>query len=314
MKKNIFITGATGFLGVRLVEFLSKNKNLVLFCLIRDKKKKLLLPNKSNVKFVYGDINNKNLHLLVPKKIDTIFHLAALQRNSNYKLCYQVNVEGTRNIIKIAKHIKVKKIIFTSSVNTYLINKGAYAKTKILAENELKNSKIPTIIFKPALIFGPNDAAIAKMLKFIVKLPVVPVIGDGKKLEQPIYIEEIIELMSLCINREVSGHETYNAAGKDMVSFNNLLRILENALNKNKPPSFSNKKKKHLHLPFFMMITFAKLVELFFPKLGFTSEQMYHVNENTTMDLRKTWNTFTYKHYDLKETLEKLIQEKKYDL
>ena len=77
MKKNIFITGATGFLGVRLVEFLSKNKNLVLFCLIRDKKKKLLLPNKSNVKFVYGDINNKNLHLLVPKKIDTIFHLAA---------------------------------------------------------------------------------------------------------------------------------------------------------------------------------------------------------------------------------------------
>lgn len=142
------ITGATGYLGAFLVENLIKNH----YVLGTSKNKE---PN-----FYFLDITKIGSSLELPFAPNVIIHAAAI---SNVASCeqdpegaYLVNVEGTKNIIKLAERYQAS-IIFISSVASYH-NDTVYSKTKLLAENLIKQSSYGYEIIRLSMTFGlsPN--------------------------------------------------------------------------------------------------------------------------------------------------------------
>jgi dihydroflavonol-4-reductase len=162
IRKTVLVTGGTGKIGRKVVSLLL-TKNYHVYVLSRKHHK-----NKNNITYLTGDINS-NFDL---KKCDYFIHLAACLDGSDKKCCYSTNVEGTKNILKLAQKLKIKKLVYTSTISVFknsgqnirdeswkkVINTGNhYIDSKLHAEEEVKLSPVPTIIVYPTLVLDLKD-------------------------------------------------------------------------------------------------------------------------------------------------------------
>ena len=87
-KTNILVTGASGYVGKNLINFLSNNKNFNIFALQNKKNYK----NYKNIKFFKIDLTKKKIDEIIKDKVDVIFHLASIQGTMNfYKKTFDEN-------------------------------------------------------------------------------------------------------------------------------------------------------------------------------------------------------------------------------
>src|SRR5690554_4705470 len=126
----------------------------------------------------------KRIWLKLQKNVDFIIHLAAIippLADEKPELAFQVNVEGTKNLISVLEeHAKNAFFLYASSVSVYgdrlenpMIKVGdplqpsvgdEYAKTKILAENALQNSQLDWSIFRLSAIMGADNHKISGLM------------------------------------------------------------------------------------------------------------------------------------------------------
>jgi len=143
-KKNILVTGGTGSIGQALVKKAISDgaKHIKVFSNDENGlyELELDLGNKKNIDFIIGDIRDENTVKIITKKIDIIFHAAALKHVDRCELypieAFSVNVLGTKNIVKSAIDENVKHVISISTdkaVNPI----GVMGATKLLGEKLL---------------------------------------------------------------------------------------------------------------------------------------------------------------------------------
>ena len=177
MKKTIFITGANGFLGSRIVRLAIKKKFRVK-AFVR-KNSNLDNLKDLNVEICHGDLRDQNSILHHMRGSHIIFHVAADYRLWARKISeiYESNVFGTENILKVANKLGHEKFILTSSVATLGTNGdkpvdesssadfshmiGDYKKSKYIAEKiffeYVRNKQIKGIVLNPSTPIGPGD-------------------------------------------------------------------------------------------------------------------------------------------------------------
>lgn len=190
--KKVLVTGGSGFIGIHLVEKLKDLNYKVLNIDIKPPINNLNLELWCNTSVIDMTKFKRNVLDFAP---DYIVHLSAVTiQNSKTLEDFQVNIEGTRNLIKIANELTcLKKIIFTSTqyVNTpgnpfsefpsELIPYGFYGKSKLIGE-ELVNkyyTKHNWLIIRPATIWGPWHPILSNGLwKQILKRRYIHPSGD----------------------------------------------------------------------------------------------------------------------------------------
>ena len=117
--KIVLVTGATGFLGTRLIEKISNINGLEIGATGRTIKTEKI-SKKSNLEYILGDLKDTQFIDSITNGLDAIIHTAALSAQmGNPKDFYRSNIEVTKNLLKAAKSKKVKKFIFISSPSVY---------------------------------------------------------------------------------------------------------------------------------------------------------------------------------------------------
>lgn len=170
-----FVTGATGYVGNFLIEELKKSGHKVTM-LVRSQKDKYKYESLGYTCFL-ADLRDSNSIKGKFDNAEVVFHLGNiaawwLKRKKDY---YEINVNGTRNLLNELKSTKVKKIIHMSSIaairqpegemaNEDSIHKGDfesdYSKSKFLVEKEVKkyiDKGMPIVVLNPGVITGPKD-------------------------------------------------------------------------------------------------------------------------------------------------------------
>ncbi len=250
MAIKIFVTGASGYLGTNLVRKLNQ-KGYFIKALVRNVNKAEALKSK-NVKVIIGDIININSYEKELKDVDVIYHLAAIIGNNNKELNFLVHVEAVKKLIEAAKKNNVKRIIYVSTISASYLKRSHYAESKLQAEKLFFNSGIPTTIIRPNLIIGRKSPQLEK-ISTMVKLPLIPVVGSGKKLIQPINVEQLSEvLIKLLENKNFINH-TISISGSEKITFNQFLDIISK--------NIIGKTKFKLHLPIFACSILATILE-----------------------------------------------------
>lgn len=235
---NICIIGGSGFIGRYLIELLSKKNNVYNL----DK-----VVEKNNINQIKVDITNYEALLNgFPDGIDMVILLAAEHKDnvSPSSLYYDVNVEGTRNVLRVMGEKGVSKILFTSSVAVYGLNKvnptedaptdpfNDYGKSKLMAEEVLRdwyaNDVSKTlIIIRPTVVFGPgNKGNVYNLLAQIVKGKFI-MIGNGNNIKSMAYVENIVEFIATCISDLLSGYYIFNYSDKPDISTRQLVKKVE---------------------------------------------------------------------------------------
>lgn len=232
MKKNIVVTGAGGFVGRNLLPMLIDKQFKITAIVKKDYERQLI--KKFPIKIIIADMSEKgdwqqNL------EAEVIIHLASEISSKNPDTFYKNNVIATQNLIRAAEKSKVKKIIHFSSAAVTSIRQDPYSKTKKEQEDIVKNSKIPYLVLRPSMIYGPTDNKnVGWLIKTIKKLPIIPLPGGGLFGRQPIYVGDICQIVLKMINTDKL-NKVYEIHGYEYVSMKEMVKTIKDIFNIKNP-------------------------------------------------------------------------------
>ena len=285
---NIFVTGASGFLGACFVKKMAENESInKIYCSCRTKppKNKKIIWLKSDISDI-NDLNTLSIKDSIDKNsldkdsidkdsieknpVDIVVHFAAFLKYESKEMFESVNVKGTENVISFCKNNNIKRIIHCSTINVKLTKKGGYSASKAKAEELIKNSGLEYIIARPTLIYGPTDNGLNKMVASAKKFGIIPVFGSGRYLQQPIYIEELVSCFERLIFSDQTG-AVFELGGEKPLSYIEMTDAISAALGKRVRP---------LKIPATPVLAVLSVIEALGIPFMLRREQIYQVNED----------------------------------
>lgn len=290
------VTGATGFLGRRLVPGLLE-QGFSVTCLVRGDPGPGLW---ADCKMVEGDLNDVLAVKESLKGAEVVIHAGAVINPKNVEEFYSVNVAGTKLLVDEAVRAKVKHFIFISSVD---VGTGTrYGRSKEEGERIVKSSGLDYTILRPGPIYGLGDEKnVMELMRVVQTKKIVPVIGDGNYLRQPIHIDDVIEGIIKVIGSMKSIGKTYFLGGPSL-SYNELLGILVEA-SENRPTI--------VHLPAGLAKTLVMAVNKFGLGPNVTSDQISSLDKDKIGDIKAFEKDFKFKARGFREGISQVVQEMK---
>ena len=291
MKKNIIVTGGSGFLGSHFIKKFNHNfKRIYNFDINNNKS---ILKYK-NVKFIKQDIKKK-INIKKLEKIDLIIHTIAKQpygHNQNFKDFIKVNVDGIQNILEYSKNLNVKKIITCSSFSVYgkplnlpvninhsLSPTNYYGLSKLLAEKisifyaNKYNIKNIILRFDGLFGFGQNlPGFIDFAIKQIKRNKNIELFSLGKQIRDQVFIEDATKaIMKASLYKTKKNNEIFNIGGGEP---KNNLEICKKIIKKTHSKSkivLLKKKNKNFDYNFYMSLIETK------KRLGYKSSKFDNI-------------------------------------
>lgn len=225
--KKVLVTGATGFLGSRLAELLAAREGATVTGQGRNLEKASSLEEKG-ITLKKADLLNTDELASLVEGMDYIFHAAAMLEGDR-ETGQKVNVNATRELIRLAGKAGASRFIHISTVGVYdmpregdidesyplaIHHPSMYNATKaqaeIVAAEMAKATNIELSIIRPSMIYGPGPGIWSEgMFKFILnKEPVF--MGDGSTHFLPVYIDDVCEAAMLCAKVPEAAGEAFN--------------------------------------------------------------------------------------------------------
>jgi len=312
---KIIIIGASGFVGTRLLELL-KQGDITLHNI--DKRESQFHPEITHIANV---LDKENLPSLL-QGTDTIVLLAAEHRDdvSPTSLYYDVNVQGMNNVLEAMETNEVKRIIFTSTVAVYGLNKlhpdenhladpfNHYGKSKWMAEQVLQewhktHSDWNINIIRPTVIFGErNRGNVYNLLKQIAGGRFL-MVGNGNNKKSMAYVGNIVAFIKFLIEEKTEGYNVYNYVDKPDLTMNELVTLVSRVLDKHIP---------HTHFPQWLGMAggycFDLLAKITGKKLTVSSVRVKKFCATTQFDATKAHSSGFVAPYTLQEGLERTLK------
>ncbi|MBS3088770.1 NAD-dependent epimerase/dehydratase family protein [Candidatus Pacearchaeota archaeon] len=217
--KRILVIGGNGYIGRALVKELNKEYEVS----IMDRRK-----NLGNYKFVLGDLLKKESLTRGINNFDMVINLASVVRSFN-KFRYRENVEGLKNLIDVLNKKKIKLIYF-STQNVNLRNKGHYARSKKAAEKLLINSDLDYMIIRPNFVYEiGKENYFYKMARMVFKFNFAFVIGNGDNEIQPVLREDLAGVVLKLVKNFKTG-EIVEISGNQTTSINKVIEAINDKI------------------------------------------------------------------------------------
>jgi nucleoside-diphosphate-sugar epimerase len=243
---KILVTGATGFIGGRVVERLLSIPGNTVVCTGRSEPKRDLLSSSLQVEFLKGDFDDSEFALRAMKGVEAVIHCAGKAGTwGEYEAYYKANVDLTDKILKAAQSSATKRFINISSPSIYFDFKDQlnlkegdlpaqfsnhYARTKYEAEKLVataQNESLDTVSLRPRFVVGAGDHTVLPRIIKLQKSGWLFQIGNGKNIVDVTSISNLLDAIVLCLNapREAMG-ETYNICNGEPLPFWKLVDLV----------------------------------------------------------------------------------------
>jgi NADH dehydrogenase len=218
---RVLVTGGTGVIGEGVIpELISRGHTVRL--LSRHAKEDAKQWN--GVEPFVGNVADAASVTGAADGCEVVLHIAGIASEDPPDLTFEsVNVGGTRNMIAEATRAQVKRFVFVSSLGA---DTGAsdYHRSKREAEQVVQQSAIDWTIVRPGNVYGPGDEVISAILKMVRTLPAVPIIDSGEQQFQPLWHEDLAQVLAAAAERVDFSGRIIEVAGPDVTTMNDLLR------------------------------------------------------------------------------------------
>lgn len=312
-KKYNLVIGGSGFVGSFLIKNLNSDTTLNF-----DKNPS---PFFQDITTIGNILDKENLDKIL-KDVESVILLAAEHRDdvSPTSLYYDVNVKGTQNVLEAMDNNNVKKLIFTSSVAVYGLNKknpnedhkidpfNHYGKSKWQAEEVIKkwydsnpNQKSVSII-RPTVIFGERNRGNVYNLLSQISSGKFLMIGRGVNKKSMAYVGNVVAFIKDRLNVSEPGYVVFNYADKPDYNMNELVFIIQQKVGSNMPK---------FKIPFWFGMLCGFCFDFFSKitgkKLTISSVRVKKFCATTQFNASKVHNIFDAP-YNLKEGLDKTLE------
>ncbi len=219
---KIFLTGATGYIGKRLlIQLLEEGHHVV--CSVRDKKRfstKLFKNNISQIEIIENDFLNPASLANIPKDIDFAYYLIHSMTNSTDFL--DKESESAENFKKALEETNVKQVVFlTGIINEEELSTHLQSRKNV--EGKLKSEKYALTCLRAGIIVGSGSASFEIVRDLVEKLPIMVAPKWLNTLCQPIAIRNVLQFLIKVLGVEKTYNQHFDIAGTDVLTYKQML-------------------------------------------------------------------------------------------
>ena len=257
----VLVTGATGWLGSRLVESLVRGlpehhlleqprADLRIRCLALPGQDTAALRKISkHIEVVAGDVRNSAdcAHLCEGAKGAVIFHTAGMIHPRRVREFYEINRDGTANLLDAAIRAGIKRAVIVSSNSPCGCNPHPdhlfdelspyhpymnYGRSKMEMELAVKQraSEIETVLIRAPWFYGPNQPPRQTLFFRMVRDGKGPIVGDGTNLRSMAYVDNLCQGLLLAATVERAAGQIYWIADRQPYTMNEVIDTVERLL------------------------------------------------------------------------------------
>jgi len=226
---SILVTGATGFIGKKLLERLAKTGYKVT-AMSRTK-----YPDSENVRFVTADAFDMDSLRNALKGIETAFYLLHSMEGSKKEWEKFANREKLQaeNFLKASEDAGVKRIIYLGGLVTESLDLSKHMRSRHEVGKILASGNIPVTELRASVIVGAEGGSYAMLRYLVERLPLMVCPKWVKSTTQPIAVDNVVDYLVGVMKNPITAGKTLEIGGPDKMTYEQMMRLYSSMINRN---------------------------------------------------------------------------------
>ncbi len=299
-EKVVAIAGGSGFIGRAIARRLAGIPELRVRGMSRSPARARQRLDLPNLEWVRAEVTEPSTLPNALKGAQAIVSAVQFEgypvENPKKGLTFErVDFGGTVALLEAAKKVGVEQMVYVSgaAADENATHPGFRAKGR--AERAIRESGLAYTIFRPSLVYGPEDKVMngfAKLLKFS---PAFGVPGTGRQKVQPVLVDDLAACVAMAITGK-GRNATFEVGGPDLMTFDEMIRILMEVTGRRRPI---------IHIPEGAMRAGASLLEML-PTPMLSRDAVTFVTADNATDIKPLIGEFGIKLTPLRQGLKYL--------
>jgi len=227
-KNLVLLTGATGYVGGRLLKALEESQ-YHLRCLVR--RPELLRPRVSlNTEVVKGDVLERSSLFSAMDGVKIAFYLVHSMGSAG---SFEENDRiAAQNFGEIAKEAGIERIIYLGGLGNEKEDLSSHLRSRQEVGNVLRASKVPVTEFRASIVIGSGSLSFEMIRSLVERLPVMLIPKWALMSAQPIAIDDLISYLIEALYKTDNSNYLFEIGGYDQVSYLDIMRIYAKSISK----------------------------------------------------------------------------------
>lgn len=229
---HALILGDARFLGSHLVQYVAKTYSCHMTIVAEDIEDVLHLKHLPQVSIFIGDIDQPDILDVAIRNVDVVINLTDVwySRKPRGDQLYgeefeRYHVTRTKNIISFCEKYGIKRYFHLSAFGVSDPELSPYYQSKLDGEEvALSTSKVKSTIFRPSIMFGPDDTFFRGLVDIQRRLMAVPLRYPESRY-QPIFVGNVVQAMTFALSHEESIGKVYSLVGPRTYTLEKLLSM-----------------------------------------------------------------------------------------
>jgi NADH dehydrogenase len=223
----VTIYGGSGFLGRHVVRALAKRGWRIRVAVRRPD----LAPHLKPLGGV-GQIHAVQTNLRFPDSVaaaaedaDAVVNLVGILHQRRRQKFSAIQAEGAATVARAAASAGAK-LVHVSAIGADPDSPSAYARTKAAGEVAALSAVPDAVVFRPSILFGPEDHFFNRFAAMARIAPALPLIGGGRTRFQPAFAGDVAAAIAVALDGGAKGGTTYELGGPEVKTFRELMQLM----------------------------------------------------------------------------------------
>ncbi len=261
--KLVTVFGGSGFLGRHVVQALARRGYRIRVAVRRPDLAEHVKPLGAvgQIMPVQANLRYKWSVERAVEGADAVVNLVGVLNEAGAQTFDAVQAYGAGTIAEAAAAVRV---VHVSAIGADLNSKSSYARSKAMGEKAVFDAARDAVVLRPSIVFGPEDDFFNRFAAMARLSPVLPLIGGGKTLFQPVFVGDVAIAVAQAVDGDLKQSAIYELGGPEEKTFRQCLELMLEVI---------RRKRLLLPVPFMAASAMGKVLQLL-PKPLLTADQV----------------------------------------
>lgn len=224
--QQVTVFGGTGFLGRRIVERLLARGLEVRIATRHPRRVRIAKESEGRLQPVRADVRDADSIAQAVEGVQAVMNAVGLYAEHGDMTFDAIHVDGARRVAELAREHGVARLVHVSGIGSDPDSASPYIRARGRGEEAVRSAFNRATIFRPSVLFGPDDAFLTTLVGLVRRFPVLPLFGRGEMRLQPAFVGDVAEASAKALAEPEEPKEVYELGGPDVLSYRELVELV----------------------------------------------------------------------------------------